>query len=210
MTRPTTRPTTRPGTTADGASTGASGARPLTPAGARVLEVASELFYTRGIRAVGVETIAEVAGVTKKTLYDRFGSKDALVAAYLQARDDRWRAWLGEYLDAAPDDPRARVLAVFDALDTWMRTYGPRGCGFVNAFAELPDPDHPGHHVAAAQKQWLRATFTEMATAAGAAEPEETARALLVLHEGATVAYSTGVDPDAASVARDVAARLLP
>ncbi|MGH3368001.1 MAG: helix-turn-helix domain-containing protein, partial [Nocardioidaceae bacterium] len=73
-----------------GATTQGDGAQPLTPAGERLVEAASELFYRRGIRAVGVDLIAEVAGTTKKTLYDRFGSKDGLVVLYLQRRQHRW------------------------------------------------------------------------------------------------------------------------
>ena len=75
---------------------------PLTPGARRVLDAASELFYERGIHAVGVDTIAEAAGVTKKTLYDRFGSKEALVVAYLQHRDARWREHLADHLARVP------------------------------------------------------------------------------------------------------------
>ncbi|MFD0541572.1 TetR/AcrR family transcriptional regulator [Actinomadura luteofluorescens] len=76
--------------------------RPLTPAARRVLQTASELFYERGIGSVGMELIAAEAGVTKKTVYDRFGSKDALILAYLRARDERWRAFTtGRIAEAA-------------------------------------------------------------------------------------------------------------
>ena len=85
-----------------------------TVAGERVLDAASDLFYRHGIRAVGVDLVAEVAGTTKKTLYDRFGSKDELVARYLRRRALRWEAFLSARLreSAGPD----RALAVFDAL----------------------------------------------------------------------------------------------
>src|ERR1044072_3402306 len=87
----------------------------LTPAARRVLDAAAELFYGQGINAVGVDLIARHAGVTKKTLYERFGSKEALVAAYLRERDERWRAWLTAEVDQFPrQDPAARVLATFD------------------------------------------------------------------------------------------------
>src|SRR5689334_11194512 len=121
--------------------------RPLTPAARRVLQVASELFYERGIGSVGLELIAADAGVTKKTVYDRFGSKDALILAYLRARDERWRDFMTGRI-AGVADPRERVLATFDVLGEWATGSG-RGCSMVNACAELPDPSHPVHEVAA-------------------------------------------------------------
>ncbi|WP_017595563.1 TetR/AcrR family transcriptional regulator [Nocardiopsis potens] len=182
--------------------------RPLTPAGRRVLDTASRLFYERGINTVGMDLIADQAGVTKKTVYDRFGSKDALVAAYLAARDRRWRAWVGEYT-AAAEGPRERALAVFDALEAWMEGLDPRGCAMVNACVELTDPDHPGLRVAHEQKRWTRELFLGLAAEAGAADPEETADALLVLHEGAVVAYNTAGVRTAVRTARRVAGDLL-
>src|SRR4051794_31997772 len=92
---------------------------PMTPAARRALAAAGRLFYERGIHAVGVDLIAAQAGVTKKTLYDRFGSKDQIVVEYLADRDERWRARLAERLDACPS-PRGRVLAVFDVSREWM------------------------------------------------------------------------------------------
>ena len=80
----------------------------LTPAGERLLDAASELFYRRGIRAVGVDLVAETAGTTKKTLYDRFGSKDELVALYLRRRARRWQAFLFPYLRAIRSGRRPR------------------------------------------------------------------------------------------------------
>lgn len=85
----------------------------LTAGARRILEVASELFYFRGIHAVGVDTIAAESGVTKRTLYDRFGSKDTLVATYLQARDQRWRQLVTDRLQSTPSATVTRVLAPF-------------------------------------------------------------------------------------------------
>lgn len=122
-----------------------------TPAGRVLLERASELFYEQGITAVGVAGIADAAGVTKKTLYDCFGSKSALVTAYLQQRHDRWWAHLQERLAHDPS-----VLAVFDAYREDPAFETARGCGFQRAAAELPD-DHPGRAVITAHKQAVRA-----------------------------------------------------
>ncbi|MDL4818113.1 TetR/AcrR family transcriptional regulator [Actinomadura opuntiae] len=180
-----------------------TGERPLTPAARRVLQVASELFYERGIGSVGMELVAAEAGVTKKTVYDRFGSKEALVLAYLRARDARWREFMTRRIDAVPG-PRDRVLATFDALGEWLSTECGRGCSMVNACAELPDPRHPVHGVAAEQKSWVRDLY------AGLVADGTLADQLLILHEGAVVAFSVGGVGDAAAKARAAADALLP
>ncbi|MFJ2953365.1 TetR/AcrR family transcriptional regulator [Streptomyces sp. NPDC087270] len=166
--------------------------RPMTPAGRRIVAAAEELFYDRGITAVGVDLIAERSGVTKRTLYNRFGSKDHLVAAYLAERDRRWRSLVVAAVDAC-DDPVRAVTAPFDALRTWSGT-NRRGCAFVNALAELPDPAHPAHRVAAEQKLWLLDLFRGLAAEAGCAEPDTLATRLLVLHEGALATQPLAVD----------------
>ncbi|MEU6247839.1 TetR family transcriptional regulator [Glycomyces sp. NPDC047010] len=153
------------------------------PARGRILAAAEELFYDQGITAVGVDLIAEHSGITKRTLYNQFGSKAQLVAAYLAERDRRWRTLVQETVDRS-DDPVAAVTAPFDALRTWTAT-SPRGCAFINALAELPDPAHPAHRVAEDQKRWLLDLFRGLAAAAGCAGPDALATRLLVLHEGA-------------------------
>ncbi|MFD0686551.1 TetR/AcrR family transcriptional regulator [Actinomadura fibrosa] len=184
--------------------------RPLTPAGRRVLEVASELFYERGIGSVGMELIAAEAGVTKKTVYDRFGSKDALILAYLRGRDERWRAYTTERLAAVPD-PRERLLATFDALGDWLATECGRGCSMVNACAELPDPGHPVHQVAAEQKAWVRDLYTRLiGDGAIGTPPDGLAEQLLILHEGAIIAFSVAGIQNATTLARTAADALIP
>jgi AcrR family transcriptional regulator len=164
----------------------------MTPAGRRIVAAAEELFYNRGITAVGVDLIAEHSGVTKRTLYNRFGSKDHLVAAYLAERDQRWRSLVRATVDAC-DDPVQAVTAPFDALRTWTRT-NTRGCAFINALAELPDPAHPAHRIAADQKLWLLNLFKELATAAGCLGSGALATQLLVLHEGALATQPLPLD----------------
>lgn len=155
----------------------------MTPAGSRIAEAAEELFYNRGITAVGVDLIAEHSGVTKRTLYNRFGSKDGLVTTYLAARDQRWRSAVRAAVDAC-EDPVEAVTAPFEALRTWSEG-NTRGCAFINALAEIPDPAHPAHAIAANQKLWLRDLFEEVATTAGCCSPGVLATRLLLLHEGA-------------------------
>ncbi|AOS62117.1 TetR/AcrR family transcriptional regulator [Actinoalloteichus hymeniacidonis] len=188
---------------------GTSKGQRLTPAGRRVLDAASDLFYREGIHAVGVDALAAAAGVTKKTLYACFGSKDALVASYLRERDQRWRAFLTEGLAEHADSPRTALAASFDVLQEWMDREDPRGCGFVNALAELPSPQHPGHAAVLEQKRWLLGFLTDLATAAGLTEPAALAETLLLLHEGAVVTRTTGSVPDATRRARSVAETLV-
>lgn len=164
----------------------------MTPAGRRIVAAAEELFYNRGITAVGVDLIAEHSGVTKRTLYNQFGSKDRLVAVYLRERDQRWRALVRAAVDAA-GTPAEAVTAPFEALRTWSET-NTRGCAFINALAELPDPSHPAHRIAADQKLWLLKLFKELAAAVGCSQPATLATQLLVLHEGAVATRPLPLD----------------
>ncbi|MFD6493508.1 TetR/AcrR family transcriptional regulator [Streptomyces sp. NPDC060188] len=182
----------------------------MTPAGRRIVAAAEELFYDRGITAVGVDLIAEHSGVTKRTLYNQFGSKDHLVAAYLTERDQRWRTRVLAAVDACAT-PADAVTAPFEALRIWSGT-NTRGCAFINALAELPDSAHPAHRVAADQKLWLRDLFEGLAVAAGCSHPGTLATRLLVLHEGALVTQPLDLDllPDCAGLARDLVRAALP
>ncbi len=149
-----------------------------------------------------MDLIAGHSGVTKRTLYNRFGSKDNLVAAYLAERDRRWRSAVRAAVDASGSAEEA-VTAPFEALRSWTARY-TRGCAFLNALAELPDPQHPGHRVAAEQKRWLLGLFEELATAAGCHGPATLATRLFVLHEGAvaTAPLSLGTVAAAGDLAR--------
>lgn len=173
-----------------------------------MLDAASQLFYDRGINSVGVDTIASEAGVTKKTLYDQFGSKAALVAAYLTERDQRYRAWVEERIEA--EVGANRVLAVFDALNSWMDAHSPTGCPFVHAHGELlGSPEHPAHDVIRAEKAWERELFAELARDAGCREPVALAAQLTSLLEGATVLRSISEVPDAFEESRRAAGALV-
>ncbi len=180
----------------------------LTPGARRILEVASALFYEQGIHAVGVDTIAAESGVTKRTLYDRFGSKDTLVTTYLQVRDQRWRSMVTARLEETGAEPVARVLAPFDVLPDWL-TECTRGCSFINAFAELPDVDHPGRQVIVTEKTWLLDQFRATLAEAGIEQPDQLATQLLSLHEGAIVAFSIAGAAGAADAARAAARTLV-
>lgn len=180
----------------------------MTPGARRALDAASALFYERGIHAVGVDLIAAEAGVTKKTLYDRFGSKEQIVVEYLAARDERWQAFLAPYVEAATT-PRARILAVFDASRDWADANSDKGCSMVNAHAEISDPAHPAYQVITGQKAWMLALFTGLARDIAPRRASRLGRRLMLLHEGALVAHGLRIFPDAIGQARDDAATLL-
>ncbi|MZD53362.1 TetR/AcrR family transcriptional regulator [Streptomyces sp. SID5606] len=169
----------------------------MTPGARRVLAAAERLFYERGIHAVGVDLIAAEAGVTKKTLYDRFGSKEQIVVEYLAGRDERWRELLAGHLEAvAGRGPDARIVAVFEASRAWALEYGRKGCSMINANAEIGDPSHPAHPVITGQKRWMLDLFTGLAREIEPAGADGLARTLMLLHEGALVAHGVGVFPD--------------
>jgi AcrR family transcriptional regulator len=182
--------------------------RALPPAGERILAVAEPLFYERGIRAVGVDAIADAAGTTKKTLYDRFGSKDALVAAYLVRRARKWQAHLGGCCDELRPG-RDRALGVFDAAGTW-HAGSARGCAFINAYAEYGGiAPHPVVEIVRAEKDWMRQYFVDTLAAGRVRHPKRTGNALHLLYEGALVTLTAGADPAALGAARRAASTLL-
>ncbi|GAB3493014.1 TetR/AcrR family transcriptional regulator [Nocardiopsis coralliicola] len=179
----------------------------LTPAARKVLAAASRLFYAEGINAVGMDRVAEEAAVTKKTIYDRFGSKDRLVAAYLAARDRRWRGTLAERLEGCTS-PAERVGTAFDTLGGWLGDEARRGCAMVNAGVELTDPAHPGLDVVRAQKEWTRSLFRGCAAEAGLPRPGAAGDLLFILFEGATVAVASAGVPHATDTAKAAALQL--
>src|SRR3982750_4170937 len=108
-----------------------------------VLAVAHELFYWHGIRATGVDAIAAAADVAPTTLYRLFASKDDLIAAYIERADRLYREWMSEATAPGVGSPRERILALFDALDEQVQPQRCRGCPFLMALAEFPDPQLP-------------------------------------------------------------------
>ncbi|WP_261623940.1 TetR/AcrR family transcriptional regulator [Nesterenkonia marinintestina] len=177
----------------------------LTPGGVRILEASGRLFYARGIHAVGVEAIAAEAGMTKRTLYDRFGSKEALVAAYLRRHHEQWWARMRERVDSAPGP---KVLALFDAYLAAAEE-SHYGCPFLNAAAELRN-GHLGLRVVADHKRQVREEVCRLieaeVSAQGAAQLGEHVFLLLeggIAHRG----IDTGVDHLRA--ARTLAERLV-
>jgi len=177
------------------------------PARDRLLGAASELFYEHGVHTVGIDTIIERAAVAKATLYSAFGSKDELVRAYLEARHAARRATVLAEM-ALHDDPRRKLLALFDVLITTVKQPGFRGCAFANASAES-GPDSAAAEVTRKVRAWLLEVMAEQATALGAADPAGLARQLTLLYDGALAQSRLDPGPAAATMAKAAAQVLI-
>jgi AcrR family transcriptional regulator len=173
----------------------------------RLLAAANELFYGEGIHTVGIDRVIEKAGVAKASLYSTFGSKDALVCAYLEGRHEARKARVMRKL-ATYDTPRARLLGMFDALHDYIGEARFRGCAFLRASAE-GRTDRGVRDACEDARAWTRGLFTELAAAAGARQPKRLAAELVLLYDGATVSAQMDDNRDAALTARAVATVLL-
>jgi AcrR family transcriptional regulator len=169
----------------------------------RLLEAADELFYADGVHTVGIDRVLERAGVARASLYGTFGSKDELIRAYLERRMTVMQARLRAAAEAS-DDPRERLLSVFDAQAVTFAQPGYRGCAFNRASAEA-QPDSAAYEVPRAYRRWLRGYLTDLAAAAGAAEPDVLARQVHLLYDGAMTARSLDDDTDVIASARAAA-----
>jgi AcrR family transcriptional regulator len=153
----------------------------------RILAAAADLFYRHGIRAVGVEAIAEAAGTNKMTLYRHFESKDELVAEYLRRLATEAEASWGRRAAALPGDPRGQLRAWLAEMADHIGASNDRGCALANAAVELPEHEHPARRVIQAFKQGQRERLIQLCTAAGLTEPNMLADELFLLLEGARV-----------------------
>jgi len=174
----------------------------------RLLTAANALFYEEGVHTVGIDRVIERAGVAKASLYGIFGSKDELVRAYLERRALTRRALISQRI-AQYDDPRARVLSIFELLAEIAAEPTYRGCAFMNASAEEPRGESKIRQVCNDQRAWVRALFTELARDLGAANPSHLGRQLGVLYDGAIMGSAMDRDPTIANEARAMAAELL-
>jgi AcrR family transcriptional regulator len=175
----------------------------------RLLAAGGDLFYAEGIHAVGVDKVAERAGVTKRTLYQHFPSKDALLAAVLEAQGRAWREWLEAELGRRAATPAGQLLAMFDVIAEESVAEGYRGCRFVNAAAEIPDRRHPARAVASEHKRAVLQLISVRTAQLAVADPAGLARQLKVLLEGAISTALVDPSAQAASDARRAAAVLL-
>ena len=172
------------------------------PARQRIFDTAAELFYRRGIRAVGVDAIAAQADTTKMSLYRNFPSKDELVAEWLRDHDAKfWRRWDAMAL-RHPQDARKQLQAAFTLLAEHVSDPGARGCPMVNAAVEITEKDHPAKKVIEGHKTKLRSRLAELCRGTGASEPALLADELFLLMEGAQASTVLGVRGPARCVAR--------
>jgi AcrR family transcriptional regulator len=153
-----------------------------------ILAVAEVLFYSDGIRATGIDTLAARADVAPTTLYRQFASKDDLVAAYVERCSERYKTVLGAASSPGAGTARERILAAFDAFAAEIRSGSCRGCPFLMVLAEYPDPESPAHAKAAEHKAWLRGLFQglvcELASTTQLCDPEALADQLALVAEG--------------------------
>lgn len=160
----------------------------------RLLETSSALFYREGIHAVGVDRILTEAGTTRATLYRHFAGKEDLVVAYLREEDRILRS-LFEAAAAAVTDPVALVRAVIGGIADDVERHHTRGCPFINAAAEFPDPASPVRAVVADHRAWFRATLAQAVAGAGIEPAAEVADSLVLLRDAALVgAYLDGAE----------------
>jgi AcrR family transcriptional regulator len=173
----------------------------------RLLAAADELFYEEGVRTVGIDRVIERAGVAKASLYNTFGSKEALIHAYLDARGKKIVERITGYI-ARYDTPRERLLGVFESQAELSAEQGYRGCAFARANAEA----HPGDQVEQASdtyRAWIRQLLTDLAEQAGAPNPAALGRQLHLLYDGGSLSARMDRDPSAYTFSRTAAETLL-
>jgi AcrR family transcriptional regulator len=175
----------------------------------KLLTAAYDLFSRQGVQAVGVDAIIEESGVARQTLYRHFHSKQDLVLAFLARRELVWtQGWLATEVRRRTQNPRERLLTIFDVFDEWFRAPGFEGCSFINVMLEHPDQDHPLHRAAAGYLERIREFLAELARDAQIAEPDAFARQWHILMKGSIVAAGEG-DREAALRARRLGVLLL-
>ena len=162
-------------------------ARTKTNAREKILSVADELFYQQGIRAVGVDTIIAKSKVAKTTLYKYFPSKDDLVVAYLESRNQLFWELLEERLKQYSNNPKQKLLEVFVWIDTLLDCDNSYGCPFLIVASEFPELGYPGHQVAITHKLRMRSRIKKLIELTKIKEAEELSTALLMLIDGAFV-----------------------
>jgi AcrR family transcriptional regulator len=167
----------------------------------RILETADRLFYLQGIRAIGVDTIAAEIGISKRTLYNHFPSKDALISAYLARR----------FVQPQPSDkpPAEQILGTFDRLERGFASKGFRGCPFVNAVAELGAEDQAVRSIAIAFKESRRLWFRDLLLQLDVTDAEGLATQLTLLVDGSIAQDLVRNDPSMARAAKEAARVLL-
>jgi AcrR family transcriptional regulator len=173
-----------------------------------ILEAARRCFYREGITATGVDRLAEEAGVSKRTIYKHFGSKEGVVTAYLRRREAEWRS----RLEATLSNEAPLIERVLDYLDVYMlyeEGGDPRGCAFINASAEFADPEHPGLAIVQASLDHVIDDITEMLTAAGMERPGDLAEEIALVFVGTLATTGMRRDHHARAIAERTITHLI-
>lgn len=179
-----------------------------TAARGRILDTAYELFAQRGIRAVGIDEVIAQSKVAKATLYRHFPSKDALVLAFLENREQRWTFGLVEAESRRRGEtPEERLLAIFDVFHEWFETPCFEACSFINVLLEM-GPRHPVGVACIEHLANIRGVVAERARLAGLRDPDEFARSWHILMKGSIISAAEG-DTQAAQRAKEMAAMLI-
>lgn len=153
----------------------------------RILQVASELFYSEGIRAVGIDRIIAESGVAKASFYRNFATKDDLIVASLERRHHRMLTWLEETNKQFPDEPVKQLYQLVNRLSEGIRKPDFRGCPYTNTLLEFPDATHSGHQAALKCRMEKEGVIAQIARKAGVRNPEALAAQLEMLYGGAIV-----------------------
>ena len=182
---------------------------PVSPARERLIDTAAALFNRYGFHATGVDRIVAAAKVAKKTLYSHFPSKEDLILAALARKEAAFTEKFVPAVLANSDDPRERLLTLFEMAKGWFSDPDFYGCIFVNAAVEYSEPGHPINACAKRFKTQLRAFAREQARLGGAPDSELLADQIALLFEGATTVAQVSARPDAATTAKQIAATLI-
>ena len=176
----------------------------------RIVAAAARLFYNEGIRAASVDAIAEKAGVTKKTLYYHFGSKDELIAAYLESRDQPTLDLYARWFETTPGSTADKIRGMFAEFARSAHTAKWKGCGFQRTAAELANtPGHPALKAGAAHKKRFEAWLADALIRADVHNAADTARSIVVLLDGAAAVMLVHRDPAYVENAGAIAATLI-
>ena len=190
-------------------STAKSSVEIVSPKRDHLMATAAKLFYRDGYRAVGIDTLLAEAEVAKMTLYNHFDSKEALIVAVLEKRSAAFIAGVKASVAAAGRSPARQLEAVFDGLHKLFASDEFKGCSFIRALSEYPEPDHPIHKTAWRHKLAFRALIAEVATKASVKDPAALAETIGMLIDGAIVAAHATGKTDPAETARAAALSLL-
>jgi AcrR family transcriptional regulator len=174
----------------------------------RILDTAYELFSRRGVRDVGIDEVIERAGVAKATLYRHFPSKDDLVIAFLERREQRWTlAWVEAEARRRGTTPEDQLLAIFELFDEWFHRDDFEACSFINVLLEM-GPAHPAGQASLRHLASIRSVVARLAEEAALRDPESFARSWHILMKGSIVSAAEG-DAEAAKRARSMASLLI-